>query len=217
MQPEQFEVSSAGSGPCRATPALRDGINPPIVSNVPARARSRLAALLSLFPHFYALRIPILLAVTLAGLPALSFWTDAEPMLAGLYDIAPSGMLVLTMLNFTAAWTLLLTSWMILAYAPARLKCAALSKRHRNRLALWFLWSAALALPNIVTAIVLFAPCIGRQAAAAADVVRRRRAAFVRAPVARPMDGTPNARARSPPAAAVATWLMTIRRSAPDT
>ena len=121
---------------------------------MPARTRSRLAALLSLFPHFYALRIPILLAVTLAGLPALSFWTDAEPMLAGLYDIAPSGMLVLTMLNFTAAWTLLVTSWMILAYAPARLRCAALFEAPSQPPPLWFIWSAALALPNIVTAIV---------------------------------------------------------------
>ena len=113
-----------------------------------------MAALISLFPHFYALRIPILLAVTLAGLPALSFWTDAEPMLAGLYDIAPTGMLVLTMLNFIAAWTLLMTSWMILAYAPARLKCAALFEAPSQPPSLWFIWSAALALPNIVTAIV---------------------------------------------------------------
>jgi hypothetical protein len=117
------------------------------------RARSRLAALLSLFPHLYALRIPILLAAALAGLPALSFWTDAEPMLAGLYDIAPTGMLLLTLLNLTAAWTLLLTSWMILAYAPARLKCAALFEAPSQPPAPWFLWSAALALPNIVTAI----------------------------------------------------------------
>ena len=121
---------------------------------MPPRARSRLAALISLFPHLYALRIPILLAVTLAGLPALSFWTDAEPMLAGLYDIAPTGMLVLTLLNFTAAWTLLLTSWMILAYAPARLKCAALFEAPSQPPAPWLVWSAALALPNIVTAIV---------------------------------------------------------------
>ena len=121
---------------------------------MPGRARSRLAALISLFPHLYALRVPILLAITLAGLPALSFWTDAEPMLAGLFDIAPTGMLVLTMLNFIAAWTLLLTSWMILAYAPTRLKCAALFEAPSQPPPASFFWSAVLTLPNIVTAIV---------------------------------------------------------------
>ena len=121
---------------------------------MPGRARSRFAALISLFPHLYALRIPILLALTLAGLPAISFWTDAEAMLAGLYDIAPSGMFILTLLNFTAAWTLLLTSWMILAYAPIRLKCAALFEAPSQPPTPWFIWSAAVALPNIGTAIV---------------------------------------------------------------
>jgi hypothetical protein len=121
---------------------------------MPARGRSRFAALLSLVPHLYALRIPILLTLTLAGLPALAFWTDAEPMLAGLYDIAPSGMLVLTLLNFTSAWTLLLTSWLILAYAPARLRCAPLFKAPVEPPAAWFIWSPAVALPNLVTAVV---------------------------------------------------------------
>ena len=121
---------------------------------MPGRVRSRLATLLSLFPHLYALRVPILLAITLAGLPALSFWTGAEPMLAGLYDVAPSGMFVLTLLNLTAAWTLLLTSWMILAYAPARLHCAALFEAPSQPPAPWFIWSATLALPNLATAIV---------------------------------------------------------------
>ena len=121
---------------------------------VSARARSRLAALLALFPHLYALRVPVLLAILLAALPALVFWTDAEPMLAGLYDLAPSGMFVLTLLNFTAAWTLLLTSWMILAYGPARMRCTRLFDVPPQPPTSWIVWSALAALPNILTAIV---------------------------------------------------------------
>jgi hypothetical protein len=121
---------------------------------MPARGRNRVAELLSLFPHLYALRIPILLSLTLAGLPLLAFATDAEPMLSGLYDIAPSGMLVLTLLNFMAAWTLLLTSWMILAYAPVRLKCAALVDAPAQPHTYWFFVAPIVGLPNILTAIV---------------------------------------------------------------
>ncbi len=121
---------------------------------MPARGRIRIAELLSLFPHLYALRVPIALTLALGGLPALVFWTDAEPMLAGLYDVAPTGMLVLTLLNFTAAWTLLLTSWMILAYAPTRLRCAPLLKVRPQPPSAWFIWSAAPALPNLIAAIV---------------------------------------------------------------
>ncbi|MGB2714478.1 MAG: patatin-like phospholipase family protein [Vicinamibacterales bacterium] len=118
------------------------------------RERSRLAVLLSLFPHLYALRVPIALTLLLGLLPALAFATAARPMLAGLYDVAPSGMFVLTLLNFTAAWTLLLTSWMILAYAPLRLRCAALFDAPPVPPRAWFVWSPIVALPNIVAAIV---------------------------------------------------------------
>lgn len=119
-----------------------------------ARARSRFAVLLSVFPHLYALRVPILLALLLTSLPALVFWTDAEPMFSGLYDVAPTGMLVLTLLNFTAAWTLLLTSWMILAYAPVRLRCAPLVDAPPQPPRAWFAWAALAALPNTVVAMV---------------------------------------------------------------
>jgi hypothetical protein len=118
------------------------------------RERGRLGSLLALFPHLYALRVPIALTLLLASLPALAFATGARPMLAGLYDVAPSGMFVLTLLNFTAAWTLLLTSWMILAYAPVRLRCAALFDAPPQPPRIWFLWSSVLAIPNIVGAIV---------------------------------------------------------------
>lgn len=121
---------------------------------MPAQGRSRFAAILSRVPHLYALRVPILLTLLLAGLPALVFWSDAQPMLAGLYDIAPSGMLVLTLLTFTAAWTLLLTSWMILAYAPLRLKCAPLFDAPAEPPGVWLIWGAVAALPNIVAAII---------------------------------------------------------------
>jgi hypothetical protein len=118
------------------------------------RPRSRLAAILGLLPHLYALRVPVLLMLLLAGLPALVFGTSARPMLAGLYDLAPSGMFVLTLLNFTAAWTLLLTSWMILAYAPARMRCAPVFDVPPQPPTSWIVWSALAALPNIVAAIV---------------------------------------------------------------
>jgi hypothetical protein len=121
---------------------------------VPGRERSRFATLLSLFPHVYALRVPIALTLLLAFLPALAFATGARPMLAGLYDLAPSGMLVLTLLNFMAAWTLLLTSWMILAYAPVRLRCAALFDVPPQPPRAWFIWSPVVTLPNIVAAAV---------------------------------------------------------------
>jgi hypothetical protein len=121
---------------------------------MPGRGRSRFATFLSLFPHLYALRVPIALTLLLAFLPALAFATGARPMLAGLYDVAPSGMLVLTLLNFMAAWTLLLTSWMILAYAPVRLRCAALFDAPPQPPRGWFVWSPVLALPNIIAAIV---------------------------------------------------------------
>jgi hypothetical protein len=117
-------------------------------------ARSRIAGVLSAVPHLYALRIPILLAFLLGGLPALAFGTSARPMLSGLYDLAPAGMLVLTLLSLTAAWTLLLTSWMILAYAPARLGCAPLFRAPHQPPRAWFFWSAGIALPNIIAAIV---------------------------------------------------------------
>ena len=117
-------------------------------------AAERVAAVLSRLPHLYALRVPIVLTVVLTGLPALVFWTDAQPMLAGLYDLAPSGMLVLTLLTFTAAWTLLLTSWMILVYGPLRLRCTPLFDVPPRPRAIWFFWSAIAALPNIVAAIV---------------------------------------------------------------
>ena len=119
---------------------------------MPGRERSRLAKLLSLFPHFYALRAPIALTLLLSLLPALAFGTGARPMLAGLYDVAPSGMFVLTLLNFMAAWTLLLTSWMILAYAPVRLRCAAILDAPPQPPKAWFIWSPIVALPNIVSA-----------------------------------------------------------------
>ena len=121
---------------------------------MPGRERSRFARLLSLFPHLYALRVPIALTLLLAFLPALAFGTGARPMLAGLYDVAPNGMFVLTLLNFTAAWTLLLTSWMVLAYAPVRLRCAALFDAPPQPPRAWFLWSPIVAVPNIVAAIV---------------------------------------------------------------
>jgi hypothetical protein len=121
---------------------------------MPGRERGRLGSLLALFPHLYALRVPIALTLLLAFLPALTFATAARPMLAGLYDVAPSGMLVLTLLNFTAAWTLLLTSWMILAYAPVRLRCAALFDAPPEPPRVWFLWSPIVAVPNIVAAVV---------------------------------------------------------------
>lgn len=172
------------------------------------RERSRVATLLSLFPHLYALRAPIGLTLLLAFLPALAFATGARPMLAGLYDVAPSGMFVLTLLNFTAAWTLLLTSWMILAYAPQRLRCAALFDAPPVPPRAWFVWSPIAALPNIVAAIVysraasraaLLPLILWSIAGAAASVallwlVRR---------TARQMRGR-----RLPIAGAVANWLV---------
>jgi patatin-like phospholipase len=118
------------------------------------RERSLLARILSLFPHVYALRVPVALTLLLAFLPALAFATAARPMLAGLYDVAPSGMFVLTLLNFMAAWTLLLTSWMILAYAPLRLRCAALFDAPPQPPRAWFLWSPIVGVPNIIAAMV---------------------------------------------------------------
>jgi hypothetical protein len=115
---------------------------------------SALARVLSTIPHLYALRVPALLALVLAGMPALAFFTDAKVMISGLYDLTPSAMLVLTLLTFTAAWTLLLTSWMILAYGPARLRCAPVFRVPSAPPVRWFAWSALVALPNIAAAIL---------------------------------------------------------------
>jgi hypothetical protein len=108
--------------------------------------------MLSALPHLYALRVPALLGFALAALPLLAFTTDARPMISGLYDVTPRAMLVLTLLNLTAAWTLLFTSWMILAYGPMRMRTARAFRVRDAPPLSWLAWSGLLAVPNIVTA-----------------------------------------------------------------
>ena len=121
---------------------------------MPPKRRSALARFLSAIPHLYALRVPLLLALVLAGLPAIAFFTGAKTMISGLYDLTPGAMLVLTWLSFMAAWTLLLTSWLILLYGPVRLRCAPLFDVLDTPPLRWFAWLTLVAAPNIVAAIL---------------------------------------------------------------
>lgn len=78
-------------------------------------------------PYFYILRVQVVTAVALIGLPFLALYPTPSPLLGGLFDLdyaSPAqsaiGMMIVALAAFATAWTLLATTWTTIVNAPAR-------------------------------------------------------------------------------------------------
>ena len=64
-------------------------------------------------PYLHLLRSPIATALLLVSFPFLALWSRFSPLLANLFDIAPRGMVVVSFMAFTTAWTVMTTGWVV--------------------------------------------------------------------------------------------------------
>jgi hypothetical protein len=80
--------------------------------------------------YFWPLRVPIIGAVVLLGLPWFAFWSGPRPYLSGLFDpIDDSALVLITALALFNGWALVLITGLILTYGAARLDLPELSIR----------------------------------------------------------------------------------------
>ncbi|MCA1563638.1 MAG: hypothetical protein LC804_26450, partial [Acidobacteria bacterium] len=114
---------------------------------------------LAVFPYAHALRGPIVVGLLLFFLPVLAFFSGARPAMSGLYDVLARGMLVVMLVAFTTAWTVGLSSWLILHHGWRREGRAASVLSSPTP---FLIWSPMLALPTAAAAIVYSHQASGR-------------------------------------------------------
>jgi Patatin-like phospholipase len=114
--------------------------------------------------YIWPLRVPILSAVVLLGLPWFAFWPGVATLLAGLFDpLTEAALLLITVVALFIAWTITLTGRLVLAYGEARLGLPPL-KWEFFPVSHW-VWpaSALLALPMVATVIRYASTASGRR------------------------------------------------------
>ena len=107
----------------------------------------------SIIAHLFVLRFPILTALLLVLLPLLAL-KFARPLLANLFDLNGLQAIAVTITACVAAWTSLITAWVIICYGPARFGLGTLPGLQISEVPPWqsFLWVCLLPLPLLISA-----------------------------------------------------------------
>jgi len=112
--------------------------------------------LLRATPYLYLLRVPLLTGLVMAALPFVALATDARSLLANFFDVPDTGIVWVTVAALITAWSVMITSWLIVLYGSRRFKVAPIRIAFPPKpvhLAVFGL----LALPAVVGVIVLTA------------------------------------------------------------
>ena len=64
-------------------------------------------------PYLHLLRSPIVTGLLLWVIPFLALWSRFSSLLANLFDITPQGMVFVSLMAFTTAWTVMTTGWVV--------------------------------------------------------------------------------------------------------
>jgi Patatin-like phospholipase len=72
--------------------------------------------------YAYLLRFPLMTAIFLIVFPYIAIGTGAAPLLENLFDLASTGILFVTLTAFLAAWSVMVTSRMVLLYCHIRFR-----------------------------------------------------------------------------------------------
>lgn len=91
------------------------------------------------------MRVPLIVAIVLIGLPFIAFFTAARPLLAGLFDVTPRGMLGVTLAAMASAETVAATARLIWVRSHDRL--GGVPPPHVAVPHLWFWVTLIAALP----------------------------------------------------------------------
>src|SRR5262245_45767675 len=72
--------------------------------------------------YAYLLRFPLLTAIFLTVFPIVALGTGAAPLLENLFDLGYSGIFFVTLAAFLAAWSVMVTSRLVLLYCHKRFR-----------------------------------------------------------------------------------------------
>ena len=107
----------------------------------------------SIIAHLFVLRFPIITALLLVLLPLLAL-KFARPLLANLLDLNGLQAIAVTITACVAAWTSLITAWVIICYGPTRFELGTLPGLQVSEVPPWhsFLLICLLPLPLLISA-----------------------------------------------------------------
>ena len=71
-------------------------------------------------PYFYLARFPIITGLLLLALPPLSLFSGLKSLFRGLFDLTPWGTFFLAFISLLAAWTVMITFWIVASYGWRR-------------------------------------------------------------------------------------------------
>ena len=113
--------------------------------------------------YAWPLRVPVVSALLLAGLPLIAFYTSLRPFLSGLFDpVGAWAMAPIVALALFNAWTIILIAWLILCYGHDRFDLPETSFRFPPSPAAWLVGTLLLSTPVIVvTATYTAIPAVG--------------------------------------------------------
>ena len=94
---------------------MMDAVTSSAVCPVQSHAPSNWDAL----PYLYLLRIQIATFLALVSFPFVALWF-APNLLRGIFDVTPLGMVFVALSAALASWTVMVTTWQVLLYAPER-------------------------------------------------------------------------------------------------
>lgn len=97
-------------------------------------------------PYFYLARFPIIAGLLLLALPPLSLFSGLRSLFRGLFDLTPWGAFFLALISLLAAWTVMITFWIVASYGWRRFgtEPTGLTFPPSRKAAVWF---GLLALP----------------------------------------------------------------------
>jgi hypothetical protein len=99
--------------------------------------------------YAFLLRIPLLLAAALMGIPLLAFFTSARTLLRGLFDLTPRSLFVVTVSSVAVAGTACATASLVVLHADARVGVPGLSAEMSPDTWIWLLVTLVLSAPII--------------------------------------------------------------------
>jgi hypothetical protein len=71
-------------------------------------------------PYLYLARVPILTGLLLIALAPISLFSGVQSLFRGLFDLNPWGAFFVALGSMLSAWTVMITLWLVAAYAPLR-------------------------------------------------------------------------------------------------